>query len=199
MKFLVFADVHNDKKYLNALLKRAREDDVEFIICAGDLSNFGAGLLDALERFSKIGKKFYMIPGNHEEPDTKFRDVMSHFDHCIDFHTNVFKKNGYVFCGFGGGGFALEDAEFRKVSREWYGKYKGEKIVLITHGPAFGTKLDKLDKNHVGNRDYRSFIERIKPKLAISGHMHETAGEMDVIGKTKVINPGWEGMVVELS
>ena len=92
----------------------------------------------------------------------------------------------------------MQDAEFRKISRDWYGKYKDKKIVLVTHQPPYGTKLDRLGQRHVGNEDYRKFIERIEPKVAISGHLHETVGLSDSIGKTKIVNPGWDGMVVEL-
>jgi Icc-related predicted phosphoesterase len=55
-----------------------------------------------------------------------------------------------------------------------------------------------MNGRHVGNKDFRSFIERIKPNLVICGHIHETAEKKDKIGKTIVINPGWEGVVVEL-
>ncbi len=103
-----------------------------------------------------------------------------------------------MFLGYGGGGFAMEDPLFRKIAREWYGHYNGRKIVLVTHGPPFSTTLDLLGERHVGNRDYRKFIERIKPKLVIAGHLHETAGKTDMIGKTRLVNPGWEGMVIEL-
>jgi hypothetical protein len=47
--------------------------------------------------------------------------------------------------------------------------------------------------------DYRKFVERMKPKLMICGHLHENVGMQDKIGKTIVIHPGWEGMVIELS
>ena len=87
---------------------------------------------------------------------------------------------------------------FRKLAREWYGTYNGQNLVLVTHGPPYGTKIDVLNQRQVGNLDFRKFIERLKPKVVICGHLHETAGVMDEIGETKIINPGWDGMVVEL-
>ena len=60
-------------------------------------------------------------------------------------------------------------------------------------------KLDLLEMGHVGNKDYLKFIRRMKPKLAISGHLHETVGVMDKIDKTQIVNPGWDGMVIELN
>ena len=62
----------------------------------------------------------------------------------------------------------LQDADFRKIAREWYGKYNGRKIVLVTHQPPFGNKLDLMGSRHVGNKDFTAFILRIKAKLAVS-------------------------------
>ena len=198
MKFLAFVDLHEDKKYLKELLKRASQDDIDFVVCAGDLTMFGRGLRYILKKFNDLGKKFYIIPGNHES-DSMFKEVIADYPNCINFNKKAIKKDNYVFLGYGGGGFAAEDSEFRKISRDWYSKYQDEKVILVTHGPPFGTKIDLLEKRQVGNHDYRKFIERIKAKLMICGHIHETAGVQDKVGKTIVINPGWEGMVIELN
>lgn len=197
MKFLTFVDIHEDHKVIKELLSRAKQPDIDFVIGAGDFSTFGRGMKEFLMQFSGLGKKVYLIPGNHEEMEGMM-DVVDGFSNCINLHHRAIKIDDYLFLGYGGGGFAMEDAAFRKIAREWYGKYKEEKIVLVTHGPPFGTTVDLLDNHHVGNKDYRQFIERIKPKLVVCGHLHETAGAVDIIGKTKVVNPGWNGMIIEL-
>ena len=43
MKFLVFSDQHEDSAALAELLKRAKQKDIDFIICAGDFTEFGRG------------------------------------------------------------------------------------------------------------------------------------------------------------
>ena len=198
MKLLTFTDLHDDKQKLKELVKRASKSDIDFIICAGDISNFGSGLRSNLEAFDKIGKKFYFIPGNHEEglDSEKF---MRGLKNCIDFHKEAIEMDDYVFLGYGGGGFSQQDPIFRKIARKWYGDYKGKKIVLVTHGPPVDTTIDDLSGHHVGSIDYRKFIERIQPRLVICGHLHDTVGETDTIGKTKLIHPGWDGMIIELS
>jgi len=50
---------------------------------------------------------------------------------------------------------------------------------------------------HAGNKSIRKFIERIKPVLAISGHLHECVGE-DKIKETKVVNPGYKGKILTI-
>ena len=62
MKFLTFVDLHEDSKYLKELVKRASQDDIEFVVCAGDLTMFGRGLRHILKKFNDLGKKFYIIP-----------------------------------------------------------------------------------------------------------------------------------------
>ena len=198
MKFLTFVDIHRNVKHLKALVSRAKEKDIDFIICCGDISDFGRGLRDVLSAFDRIGKKIYVIPGNHEEGLKGWEELLAEYPHWENLHRRAVEREGYFFFGYGGNGFSQFDAEFRKIARRWYGNHQGKKSVLVTHGPPVGTKLDLLGEKHVGQVDYRKFIERIKPKLAISGHLHETAGALDKIGETKLVNPGWEGMVIEL-
>lgn len=197
MKFLAFTDIHADPSQVTALMKRGAKDDIDFLLCCGDFTEFGSGFRYVLKRMNKIGKKIYTIPGNHED-GVEFESAVKEYENWINFDHKAVRIGEYVFLGYGSGGFALTDAEFRKIARKWYGQYKNEKIILVTHGPAYGTKLDKLEMGHVGNKDYRKFIERIKPKLAFSGHLHESFGMVDTLGGTKLVNPGDEGMVIEL-
>ncbi len=195
MKFLAFTDLHADKRILKILVARAATNDINFVLCCGDFTVFGRGMKDVFAAFEKTGKPLYLIPGNHEEGRMS---LIGRYTNCINIDRKAVGIGNYLFLGYGGGGFSVQDAEFRKISREWYGKHKGKKLVFVTHMPAYGTKIDKLEHGHVGNKDYRRFIDRIKPKLAISGHLHETVGMIDTLGPTKLVNPGWDGMVIEL-
>jgi len=75
-------------------------------------------------------------------------------------------------------------------------KYK--KKVLVVHGPPYGTRLDKLGRNHAGNKSIRYFIERNNINYVICGHLHENFGKEDRIKKTNVINPGPFGKIIDL-
>jgi len=54
MRFLAFVDLHQNVKKLKAIVERAKEDDIDFLICAGDLSNFGQGLATSLKKLNSI-------------------------------------------------------------------------------------------------------------------------------------------------
>ncbi len=58
--------------------------------------------------------------------------------------------------------------------------------VLITHGPPYRI-LDKvISGERVGCVDLKQAVERIKPKLHIFGHIHESYGILEKEGTTYV-------------
>ena len=62
--------------------------------------------------------------------------------------------------------------------------------VLVTHQPPRETIADRVHGGaHVGSRAVRAFIERHRPAVCFTGHIHEGRG-VDSIGPTKVVNPG---------
>lgn len=197
MKILAFVDLHGDTSFLKKIVKRAKKDDIDLVVCAGDFTVFESGAGYVLKKLDSIGKPVLLIPGNHETPET-IKMAEKEFENIIDLHGKMWKKEGYLFLGFGTGGFAKTDSEFRKTARDWRRKVKDEKIIMVVHAPPHGTKLDDVGGQKVGSKDIRKGIERIIPKLVICGHIHENAGKTDFIGRTQVINPGYEGMVIEI-
>lgn len=197
MKLLAFVDLHGDLPLFKKLIQRAEEKDIDLVVIAGDLTMLESHLSYMLKKLNALKKKILLIPGNHES-EKGLKAAASCYENCLDFHKKALKISNYIFLGYGEGGFSLEDAEFRKLARDWYGNYQKEKVIFVTHAPPFGTKLDRLANRYTGNKDFRSFIERLKPRLVICGHLHENAGKIDEINTSKLINPGWEGMVVEL-
>ena len=84
MKFLTFVDMHNDPKSLSHLISIAKKDDIDFVVCCGDISDFGQGLKKALDKFDKLGKKFYLIPGNHEEGEGVLDSFLKGYKNCFN-------------------------------------------------------------------------------------------------------------------
>jgi Icc-related predicted phosphoesterase len=63
-------------------------------------------------------------------------------------------------------------------------------MILVTHVPPSGTKLDTIGGNKsIGSTSVRSIIEKMQPLVAVSGHVHESRA-IDSIGKTQLLNPG---------
>ena len=189
MKILLFTDCHPEFNWFEEVKSKSREAD--FLIHAGDFSNFAKGLDDALGKINSLGKVCYVIHGNHEE-GIDFAKLVLKYENLRYIHKKIVNHEGLTIGGYGGDGFSFEDSVFAKL-------FKNKKIdILVTHGPAFNTKLDYLYDEHVGNITYREIIEKIKPKLHVSGHIHEKFGEVDNIDETILINPGPGGMLIEL-
>jgi len=93
----------------------------------------------------------------------------------------------------------------RRLRAEFQRASSAENLVCDFHAPPYNTMLDiapKLDKNlrpkysmghpeteHVGARAVRKVLTEFQPKLALHGHIHESAGACN-IKRTVCINPG---------
>jgi len=202
MKALFFVDTHGDERRHAEILKKARMADL--IVCAGDFTIFENDMAQILRIFNNIGKPVLIMHGNHETASgimaecTNLRNI--HF-----IHKTFYIQDDVAFLGYGGGGFSSKDERFREAMEQALREIdvlskssnRHYKIVLVTHAPPFGTRLDDLGC-HVGNQSITEFILKHQPMLAVSGHLHETADQEDRINNTQLINPGWKGKIMEL-
>ncbi len=196
MKILGFVDVHGNMSALKSVIKKSKKADV--LVCAGDLSIFQEGLEILIAKLSKANKLVLIIPGNHED-EGLLADVCSAFSNVLYMHERSYHFGKYVFFGYGGGGFSQKDERLERLAKRFKKHLKkNDKVILFTHAPPYGTKLDKVWHDYVGNESINKFIKIIKPKLLICGHIHETAGKSDKISSTKIINPGPEGKIIEI-
>lgn len=49
-----------------------------------------------------------------------------------------------------------------------------------------------------GSKGIRKAINKFKPDILLSGHIHEAEGIEEKIGKTRVINIGRKGKIIEV-
>jgi Icc-related predicted phosphoesterase len=197
MKILLFTDTHGELKLFEKVEKRSKKSD--FILCAGDITFFEENLKFFLKRLNKIGKKVFIVHGNHEGHKKIAKEVKK-FKNIFFVHKKIKEFKDYLIIGYGGGGFAFEDEKFDKFakkSKKKIKKKKKKKIFLI-HGPPYNTRLDKLGKEHVGNVSFRRFIEENELDLVVCGHLHENEGKKDKINNAKIINPGPKGKIIRI-
>ncbi len=197
MKILAFTDTHGTKRYFDILLKKSKEADL--IVCAGDISDWGEGIDKELRLFEKLEKPLLIIPGNHEG-DNALRRGCKKYGFCYYIHKASYEVEDYVFFGFGDGGFSLQDSEFEKIAEKFKKTLsKDKKVILVTHGPPYGTKLDLLPQmGHRGCKSFTKFIKEVKPLLHICGHLHENNGKRDIMAATAIINPGPKGQLLKI-
>ena len=201
MKILAFTDIHGSLLALKRIEQKAKTQKPDLLVCAGDISIFEHGIMGILRRLNKLNKKIIIIHGNHEDHST-FRKLSRLFKNITFIHKNHFIEDNVLFLGYGGGGFVMIDREFEKIANTKFKKIiknnNGKKIILVTHAPPYKTRLDKLIQGHCGSKSIRHFAEKNKVDLLICGHLHENFGKEDKIKKTKLINPGPFGKIVEV-
>ncbi|MBR9676237.1 hypothetical protein GOV05_04465 [Candidatus Woesearchaeota archaeon] len=196
MKILFFCDNHSDKKSIMRIVRKAKKADV--LACLGDVSMFELGLDLILKDLDKAGKPVLMIHGNHEFDD-ELEKMCKKTKNVKFVHEKIKVIDGVTFFGYGGGGFSYEDPRFDEVAQKNLDKLlRAEKLVLLTHQPPFGTKIDLVNKKHVGSLTIKDFIINFKPRVAASGHLHENFDKQETEKDTLIINPGPDGVIIEV-
>lgn len=196
MKILAFTDIHGNLKSFEKIQKLIKKENPDILIDCGDISIFENDLDHLLGRLNSFNKRCLIIHGNHEEK-TRFKKACKKHKNLIFLHNKTYRSGNYLFYGYGNGGFSLNDKTFEKAAdKSMKEKRENDILILLTHGPPYDTKLDKLWGQHVGNKSIRKFIKKYEPIIALSGHLHENNRVQDNISKTKVINPGPNGKII---
>lgn len=193
---MAFTDWHTSLTAFSEAKEKAKEADL--VICAGDFTIFQNQEKMLLRLMNNIGKPVLLIPGNHED-EVGLKEACVGLKNIIYLHAATYELGDYFFFGYGGGGFSFEDKGFEKVARMVKKEIKkNHNVILVTHQPPYGTRLDVVVDKHVGNKSYRRFIDEVHPIVAIAGHIHECFGTMDKIKNCRLYNPGPKGRVIEL-
>lgn len=201
MKILAFADLHSSLKALNKVEELAKKEKPDVIVCAGDISILERGLELLMHRLNELNKPVLFVHGNHESEQSA-KKICSLFKNISFIHKKTYKIGNALFFGYGGGGFSISDSGFTNASRALSNEIKqnkDKKVILVAHAPPYGTKVDKVNGEHCGNKSITQFIKNNKVDLVICGHLHENFGKEDKIGKTKIINPGPFGKIISVN
>jgi len=73
-----------------------------------------------------------------------------------------------------------------------------QKKIMVTHVHPSGSLIERFTHFFPGSGAVRDAIERFQPDLALCGHVHEAEGIEEKIGKTKLINVGRHGKIIEI-
>ena len=199
MKVVVIACIHNDVESIINFSDRLAELNFDVIVCPGDFLDAPIKKIDSLE----LGKLIVSALKTFDKP---LLVVPGCWDKVL---INFFEKEGISilgkgvvvdnvgFYGFGGAKtpfnlpYEPSEEEIKTGLEKGWNDVKDCKYkIQVTHAPPLDTKLDIITIGaHVGSSSVREFIEKHQPTTAICCHIHE-ARNVDVIGKTKIINPG---------
>jgi Icc-related predicted phosphoesterase len=194
VKLLAFSDLHRDVEQARLLVESARAADV--VIAAGDFASIHRGLEETIEALRPIDKPVLLVPGNNETEDA-LREACQGWGAATVLHGEARELNGVGFFGLGGGVPVTPwDWSFDLTEDEAESQLAGcaDEDVLVVHSPPKGY----VDGRNLGSEAVLRAIERTQPQLAVCGHIHESWGEEATIGRTRVVNLGPEGTLLDI-
>lgn len=181
MKIVCISDTHNHHQVLDGIIPTG-----DILIHGGDIAIHGSILeiQQFIDWFSQLPHKYKIfVGGNHD-------GALEHSRYLINIPTNVIylenelvEIEGLKIWGspvsppYRSFGFMWDD-----LKRQALYANTPKCDILINHSPALGS-LDKIiEERHVGCEFLKEAIERIKPRLVISGHIHEGYGKIEQNG-----------------
>lgn len=197
---MAIGDLHGDINLVKRLAEKAKKEDVDIVILAGDLTFAEQSIEGLIGPFAKAKKKVLIVPGNHEAISTTSFLSEMYAPYSKHLHGYSLINNDVGFFGAGTanmGPHQIKDSEIFNLLKKGHDEIKDiEKKVMVTHIHPKGTKSEF--SGWEGSEAVRRAIEKFKPDIAICSHVHEAAGLEDQIGKTRVINVSRKEKIFEL-
>ncbi len=194
MILIGLADIHGHTAFIDKMSATLASADVVLVL--GDITNFGdaAAAGPVIEKIRQHAKTVLAVSGNCD-----YGGVDDYLNReAINLHGKGRMIGHMGFMGLGGSlvtpfhtpnEYTENDlSQFLEAGRFALPADSG--FILVSHQPPYGTECDQLRTGqHVGSRSVRSFIEKYRPVICFTGHIHESRGT-DILGSTRVVNPG---------
>lgn len=189
MRILAFSDLHLARARAADLV--AASSDADLVIGAGDFCNMRQGLSEAMALLSGITAPFVVVPGNAESVEEL--QAAANPGMRVLHGTGVDVNRLRVF----GLGYGVPVTPFGSWSCDLSEEDAGQMLakceaadILVLHSPPKGVVDVTSGGQSVGSTAIHDAIERIQPRLAFCGHIHDSWGQTGRIGATHVVNLG---------
>jgi Icc-related predicted phosphoesterase len=200
-RWLVASDIHGDDELWGQLLQEVRSNcSLNAVIICGDLTNVGrasvhymknvAAAEDYMERMADK-MPVYFIYGNHDIG--MGNNWFQHPNiHCIQ--DRVITIDGHKVYGvnmspcFDAPELATSWCNMTADREVDANAYQFEPCdILVSHCPPFGA-CDECPNGNIGSPGLRKWVELHQPKHVFCGHVHESSGQLQLVGNTVVTN-----------
>jgi uncharacterized protein len=200
MKILAAGDIHGDASLAKQLADKAKKEKVDLVILCGDLTWFDQPTKGIITPFKKNKQKVLIIPGNHDSFATT--DFFAEFYGVKNIHGYYVRYEDLAIFGAGGTNevgpnFLTEKETFNALQKSFDQIKKVKKKIMVTHEHPAGTKME-FAKVIPGSKAIKKAIDMFKPDLVLCSHVHEAEGIEEKLGKTKIINVGRAGKIIEI-
>ncbi len=201
LKILAAGDIHGDTTLVKKLAEKARKEKVDLVILTGDLTLAETSIENLIGPFTKAKEKVLIIPGNHETLATaNFLEEL--YPNVKNIHGKGIKARNIGIFGAGSGEvglFKLREKDIYDLLEKGFKKIRtSKKKIMVTHVHPSGTRMEKFSTFVRGSKAIKEAIKKFKPDIALCSHVHEAAGLEEKIGKTRVINVGRKGKIIEV-
>jgi Icc-related predicted phosphoesterase len=189
MKILAFSDLHHSRRRAEALVAASTEADL--VIGAGDFCNMREGLEEALNLLSGLAAPMVAVPGNAESA-AELRAAAG--SGMTVLHGEGTTVAGVAIFGLGYGvprtPFGAWSCDLSEDEAEHMLAACTGADILLTHSPPKGVADRTSQGLSVGSTAIRDATERLQPRLALCGHVHDSWGVTGRIGDSRVVNLG---------
>ncbi len=200
MKILAFGDIHGDSSQAEKLALKAEKENVDLVVICGDFTDFDKSIDNIIGHFKQKNKKVLLIPGNHESFATA--DFLAEFYNVKNIHGYSVRYDDVGIFGAGGanvGPNIQSESEIFLNLKNAFEKIKYlDKKIMVTHVHPSDSKMEKFSHFVPGSTGVKKAIDMLQPNILLCSHVHEAEGIEEKIGKTRVINVGREGKIIEL-
>lgn len=194
LKILAASDLHGDTKSAKRLAEKAAKADM--VVICGDITFFDVETRGMIGPFLEKGKQVVFVAGNHDSPATAEFLAEKYKIKNLQEYSFILNDVGFFGCGGAniGPNITPESDIFHYLSRNFNYVKKAKKKVMVTHIHPQGS----ISGIYSGSEAVRKAIEKFQPDIHLCGHLHETEGREERIGKTRVINVGINGKMIDV-
>ncbi len=199
MRILAAGDIHGDSSLAKKLAEKAKKEKADLVILCGDITDSFQKTEGLIGPFLKKNKKVLLIPGNHDGFATV--DFLAELYGVKNIHGYSVKYEDIGIFGCGGANIGLErlqENEIYSVLKKGFDKIKNlKKKIMVTHVPPSNTLMEKFVPG-AGSKGVKEAVKKFKPDILLCSHLHEAEGIEEKLGKTKIINVGKKGKIIEV-
>jgi len=197
-RILAASDLHGESKLAKKLADKAEKEKVDLVVLCGDITGH-VETKGIIKPFKDKKQKVLIIPGNWDSFATA--DFLASVYGVKNIHGYAVKYENVGFFGAGGaegpGPGAVTEKEILETLKKAHKSLEGiERKIMVTH--MHPSKSLSEFSGIPGSKSIAKAIKQFQPDLLIHGHIHEAAGLEQTIGKTRVINVGREGRIIEI-
>jgi Icc-related predicted phosphoesterase len=205
-RILAFTDPHGKKDALAEILRLARAESPDLVVCSGDITFFGRECDTFLRDLSVLGRAVYFVPGNHETPAVA-KELQFYFPYLKDVSFRLVEESGVRLTGLPGSEEFWPGAHpggglFSKAGGVGQSGDRTKPLVLLSHYPPSGTAVSGtsvITPDSGGSRLVWNIIDALHPALVVCGHYHQDFGKEDRMGTSRIVNPGPGGRILEVA